>query len=482
MYSLRGSPSSDFAAKNMWVQDTLNATTLSSLNSGPVSSSTDGGGGGGGSGSGGSGSGGGGTDLDPVFDTVTADTVTTQYLSAKELLTPNAIIIGTTINSANVTNCNITTADITTADINTASIDNASMTTVSMTTANVTNCDIKTGDITTANIDTANIETANITTANIETTNITTANITTSTVETSNITTANIDTTNITTDNVETSNITTANIDTANIDTANIITANTTTANVTNATISNLTFNKAPLAYGSVITSDSSGVSSWALPTAWPIFRKHYVTVDDLKSGSLPGDVNGVDGPSSPNASFSKTTDLGVSGVKVAWVVLDGVAFPTSSTSSYYISAPFTPITMFSRTFCNACFITEDYKQATRLSRHKTATEDELNPINRTSFPLISSIICENYTSLGNWLFGTYLGQSGVYSGWIFNTRDTGDTGGNPSPNTQFYIESIYLDNSNATTKVVFKFKTNSDLNSQVVFRTGSRILVFYSV
>ena len=155
--------------------------------------------------------------------------------------------------------------------------------------------------------------------------------------------------------------------------------------------------------------------------------------------------IEGATGPSTPNVSFTKTVILN-SVIQWCWISDNTVA-----TGNSIPGAPLSGL---------GCLITEDYSTSLRSS----VSGIERDPSDTAVVP--NDIINQTYTSLGNWLFGTYAGES------VFLKSGT-------NGDSQFYTESVYIDNSGVASKLIFNFKTASTCNS-TVHMNGLTFFIFF--
>ena len=158
--------------------------------------------------------------------------------------------------------------------------------------------------------------------------------------------------------------------------------------------------------------------------------------------------LEGILGPSTPNVSFTKTLVLDT---KIQWC---WIAENRSSVVGSTI--PGSPVSSI------GCLVTEDYSNSLRSAVNSQGFETNPSGTNISYM----NILNQTYTSLGNWLFGTYSGES-VFLNSVLTTA------------SKFYTESVYIDNSGINSLLVFKFKTTSTCDTQVDFNTA-QFMVFY--
>jgi hypothetical protein len=194
-----------------------------------------------------------------------------------------------------------------------------------------------------------------------------------------------------------------------------------------------------------------------------------------------------LEGPST--GRFVKRLPLSVK-IKTAWLLLDAVSFLYDRLLG---SAPTCPHPIDNNLNC-CVFVTEDYKEATRMNAPISNLFIEFDPtvsyasdINysdalstgRRTNPAI--LIGETYTTLQNWLFGNYISFSSTGNdGSVSNTR--GIVLANNASNGQFYLESVHIDNSNDNSVLVFHFKTTPTKvgTANVTLGANNRIWVYY--
>ena len=220
--------------------------------------------------------------------------------------------------------------------------------------------------------------------------------------------------------------------------------------------LTDLTLNKGPLASGNVLLSNISGNATWSKPL-WPIFRTYKYTTNSFNEGIGPF-------TNSSNTRFTCTLNLPTK-VNQCWLVMDGLSGYLSVDKQ--VSVPGCPAVERSGDLIHACFVTTDYTQATRLNSTETYLKEK-NPTTLTDLTLWSDPVGQSYTSLGNWLYGTYGTDNSTY---ILGNYIA-------ASNLNYYVESIYIDNSNTNSVLVFCFRTTIGNITSTNFSPLKRIWV----
>lgn len=165
--------------------------------------------------------------------------------------------------------------------------------------------------------------------------------------------------------------------------------------------------------------------------------------------------------PPGTTTSFSKSIDLGVT-CTTAWVQL-AYRYPLASGRLWDLQSgqrDIEPIQTNTDYQNSWVYVTEDFNRATRFTSHST----EQDPITGTQLNF-GSTLGASYATLG-YMFGSYSIGGNLASVFLTNSV--------PNDGTLFYVRSMYLDNSGATTLLVIDFENSPACQGMTV--AGSNV------